>query len=338
MNYKIKYLKYKQKYLNFKKTIGGGVDATYNINTGGYPRHPLPNIFIIYTTGIADDGREGENSYSNIWNRFVREEILRFIPENFNHIEILHFDIFEGAVIPSFSEERKNQLERTLRENLTNSDITDRSGRIVSSEFNRLPLDIDTQYPFVIIDFAHILRIVNSRRSILRTDGSYVEPFTINGEEHEGRSFYAPFLYIGYGNRDQRYFTSAHTQRIPLLNISENGLVTTYEGYYKDRGLEVRSPNPKPDIILICKDLIKRKLNFSKSILTEPVKYNKIAKILSTTNFINNVLEQLLDETPLETILNFDEFTKELSNMCINIINENIETEDINFFNNYQLS
>ena len=323
MNYKIKYLKYKQKYLNFKKTIGGGVDANYNINTGGYPpRHPLPNIFIIYTTGIADDGREDDRNFSNIWNRFVREEILRFIPENFNHIEILHFDIFEGATIPSFSEERKNQLERTLREKLTNSDVTDRSGRVVSSEFNRLPLDIGTQYPFVIIDFAHILEIVNSRRSILR---SYDEPFTINGVEHEGRSVYAPFLYIGYGIRDQSYFELARAQPIPLLNISENGLVTTYQGYYIDRGLE-SGINPKPEIIRICKDLIKRKLNFNKSILTEPVKYNKIAKILSNTNLVDNVLEQLLVENPLETILHFDEFTEELSNMCTNIINENIET------------
>jgi hypothetical protein len=40
----------------------------------------------------------------------------------------------------------------------------------------------------------------------------------------------------------------------------------------------------------------------------------------------------------LETILNFDEFIDELSDLCIHIINEYIETEDIDFFSNYQLS
>jgi hypothetical protein len=317
-----------------KKQINRKRSTKKNIKYGGNPPRGLPNIFRIYTTGIADDGREDENKYSNIWTRFVRNEILGFIPENFNNIEILHFDTFEGATIPGLSEERKNQLERTLRENLTNSDITDISGRVVSSEFNRLPLDLDTQYAFIIIDFAHILRIVNSRRSILR---SYVEKFTINSVDHDGRPFYAPFLHIGYGNRTQSYFISAHTQRIPLLNISVNGLVTTYQGYYIDRGLEIDNPNPKPELIRICKDLIKKQLNFGKSILTEPVKYSKIAKILSNTDFVDNVLEQLLVENPLDTILNFDEFTEELSDMCINIIYEKIETEDINFFNNYQL-
>ena len=304
-----------------------------NIKYGGNPPRHLPNIFRIYTTGIADDGREDEKCYSNIWNTFVRNEILGFIPENFNHIEILHFDTFEGHQM-DFSVEKNNALERTLREKLTTGDLTDRTGRIVSSEFNRLPLDLNTRYPFVIIDFAHIMRIVNSQRSMLI---SYVEKFKINGVQHDERTFYAPFLYIGYGNREHSYFELARAQPIPLLNISENGLVTTYEGHYIDRGLE-SDINPKPEIIALCKDLIKNKLNFNKGIRTEPIKYNKIAKILGNTHFIDNVLEQLLVENPLETILNFDEFIGELSDLCIDIINENIETKDIDFFKNYQLS
>jgi hypothetical protein len=307
-----------------------------NIKYGGNPPRGLPTIFRIYTTGIADDGREDENKYSNIWNKFVREEILRYIPENFNNIEILHFDTFVGATIPHMSEERKNELERTLREDLTNGDINDSSGRVVLSEFNRLPVDLDTHTPFLIIDFANLLHIVNSQRSKLR---SYREEFYINGVHHDGRSFYAPFLYFGYGYRDQDYFVSTHTRQIPLLNISENGSVTTYEGYFLDRGLNVGTfSNPLNNIIYKCRIVIKERLNFVKSILTEPAKYNKIAKILGNTDFIDNVLEQLLVENPLETIFNFDEFINELSDLCIHIINEYIETEDIDFFSNYQLS
>lgn len=304
-----------------------------NIKYGGNPPRHLPNIFRIYTTGIADDGRDDEDSFSNIWNTFVRNEILGFIPENFTHIEILHFDTFEGDQ-RYCSEEKNNELERTLREKLTTGDLTDRTGRVVSSEFNRLPLDLNTRYAFIIIDFAHIMRIVDSQRTILR---SYVEKFTINGVQHDGRPFYAPFLYIGYGNRDYHYFELARAQPVPLLNISENGLVTTYEGHYIDRGLE-SGINPKPEIIALCNELIKNKLNFIKGIKTEQIKYSKLTKILNTTNLIDSVLEQLLVEYPLETILNFDEFIEELSDICIDIINENIETKDIDFFNNYQLS
>lgn len=319
-----------------KKRIYKKKSTKTNIKYGGNPPRRLPNVFRIYTTGIADDGREDDLCYCNIWNRFVREEILRFIPQNFTDIEILHFDTFEGATIPSFSEERKNELERTLRENLTNGDVNDRSRRVSLSEFNRIPVDIDTHYPFVIIDFAHILLVVDGQMSTLVEPYNYVVKFKIDGIQYDETPFYAPFLYIGYGIREQSYFTSAHTQRIPLLNISENGLVTTYEGYYIDRGLETHNPNPKPEIIRICKDLIKKKLNFGKSILTQPVIYNKIAKILSATNFIDNVLEGIILVTPLEHILDFDEFTEDLSQECTNIINENIETKDLAFFDNYQ--
>jgi hypothetical protein len=329
--------------LNFKRNskknkINRRRSTNKNIKYGGNPPRGLPNIFRIYTTGIADDGREDEKCYSNIWNTFVRGEILQLIPQNFDQIQILHFDTFQGATIPSFSEERKNQLERTLREKLTNSDFADISERVTVSEFNRLPVDIDTHYPFVIIDFAHILLVINGQMSrLIEPYNSDVE-FKINGLHHDGRPFYAPFLYIGYGNREQSYFEIAQTQPIPLLIISENGFVTTYEGYYIDLGLTLDHPDPMPQIIINCRDLIKTRLNFGKGILTEPVKYNKIAKILSTTQFIHNVLEGFILVTPLESILDFNEFTEDLSQECINIINENIETKDIVFFDNYKLS
>jgi len=322
---------------NKKNKINRRRSTNKNIKYGGNPPRALPNIFRIYTTGIADDGNEGEKCYSNIWNTFVRGEILKLIPQNFDHIEILHFDTFQGAEIPSFSKQRKNQLERTLREKLTNSDLADISERVAVSEFNRLPVDIDTHYPFVIIDFAHILRVVNGQMSRLVELYNSDVKFKIDGVQHNGTPFYAPFLYIGYGNREQSYFEIAQTQPIPLLNISVNGLVTTYEGYYNDRGLILDVFSPMQQIIINCRDLIKRRLNFGKGILTEPVKYNKIVKILSATNFIHNVLEGFILVTPLESILDFNEFIEDLSQECIKIINENIETKEIVFFDNYKL-
>jgi hypothetical protein len=317
-----------------KKKMNNLKSTKKNTKHGGNPPRRLPNIFRIYTTGIADDGRDDIDCYRNIWNRYVREEILQYIPENFNNIQILHFDTFEGGQ-SNWSEERKNQLERTLRENLTNGDENDTSGRVVSSEFHRLPVDLDTRYPFLIIDFAGIIRIINSRQSELRDQYIRIQ-FKINGIQYNGRPFYAPFLYIGYGNRDQSYFVSAHALPIPLLRINENGYVVTYQGHYRDRGLIVESPNPLPDIIDDCKVLIKESLNFVNGIRNEPVKYNKIAQILSGTQFIHNVFVEFEEQYPIETIISFPRFIQRLCDLCVNIINENIETKDLAFFDNYR--
>jgi hypothetical protein len=101
MDYKQKYLKYKQKYTILKTQIGKGfgfcvredVNEVYITYTKP-DMDKVPDIdFTIYTTGMSD---WGSNSVANKWNSKLRKNILDKLPDDFK-VEIIHIDpIYDG--------------------------------------------------------------------------------------------------------------------------------------------------------------------------------------------------------------------------------------------------
>ena len=74
LNFKKKYLKYKEKYLNLKKMIGGGIDATYTIDA-------INNkIILTYSTidGVAHEIKYTINSKSAP-DKFLLKEKLHYL-------------------------------------------------------------------------------------------------------------------------------------------------------------------------------------------------------------------------------------------------------------------
>jgi serine/threonine protein kinase len=110
MNYNNKYLKYKQKYLNFKKIIGGGVNATYNINSDN-----------ILTISYDLNGEKKEEKY----------KIIKVIGKGFfGSVELIqdekkkyNYYIFKRGIDPSKNESYNEGIKSEMLKYIIDSEM-----------------------------------------------------------------------------------------------------------------------------------------------------------------------------------------------------------------------
>ena len=175
-----KYIKYKFKYLNLLKQIGGTwiCEHCFSQNnnesneckkcTQEHKTHPVLNLpedgknlnmktFYIYTTGIGDS-----NNIENLaksWDLLLRENVLRNIDNSFNNIIVKHYDpmycLRDGKETKCTDEEVEN-FKNELNPILTNDK---KHSRISDSNFFHDTIDYEKMSsPYIILDFAHVFR------------------------------------------------------------------------------------------------------------------------------------------------------------------------------------
>ena len=122
-----------------------------------YSNYDEKNTFIIFTTGLRDEGIFQfwtEDSYYNY--------LLKLIPSNFTRIKFLHFDPFFNFSYENFM--NKKQII---------NDIEKSSERIVLSEFYNIGFPFElfdfSELNHLLIDFAHIF-IYNYKYQVLTSD------------------------------------------------------------------------------------------------------------------------------------------------------------------------
>jgi hypothetical protein len=192
--YKLKYYKYKEKYINYKQNGGN-------------------KIFYLYTTGIADNGTL---FLANRWNKIFRNSILRNIDSSFNHIIIKHYDPiqFKG------SDERFRKILTEINEIvIINDNCLSTDQRKITSEFILEPIDFkNINNPHLIFDMAHILNYLpNKKRQINNHyDTSSNEIFNhINS------------VYIGWYSENEN-IDFDYLANSDFVKVFENGSVLTY--------------------------------------------------------------------------------------------------------------
>jgi hypothetical protein len=166
MNYKDKYLKYKNKYLNLKQHAGAmDIDGAINQPIYDYD-------FTIYTTGIAYHCNMDDSLIAR-WHEpdGILENILRILPLNYR-ITIAHSDILEGV-----EGEDKQVIEHSLNQYLGDED-PGKDPRIVLSTFTTEELDfnsISTQdlRSYIIIDIAHIFTYTDIEKIVIYNETNY---------------------------------------------------------------------------------------------------------------------------------------------------------------------
>jgi len=143
ISYKLKYYKYKEKYLNYKQNGG------------------TPKVFYLYTTGITDGG---VLFLAKRWNKIFRNSILRNIDCSFNHIIIKHYD-------PIILKTPKQQLKIINDINeivIINDNCLSTENRKITSEFIFEPINFENiNNPHLIFDMAHLLNYLPSKKKIL---------------------------------------------------------------------------------------------------------------------------------------------------------------------------
>ena len=101
-------------------------------------------IFYLYTTGIGD---WGGFTIIEQWAK-VRTMVLKNIHNSFTHIEIKHYDPFEGVVVDK-------RIIDAIKQKLNEDNLI----KNVSSEFKQEYIDFKSlKKPHLIIDFAHIVK------------------------------------------------------------------------------------------------------------------------------------------------------------------------------------
>ena len=157
-NYKEKYFKYKKKYFLLKNQIKNNFKFT---QIGG------EKTFKIYTSGM--------NELYETWNSFLRERIIFMIPEEFDRIEIKHYDCFDETGYQTRPSQEKIML---LNGSLYEGDLS--NPRVKSSEFlpTELPfeelkiLEATETNHYIYLDFAHLLDYPR-RKHLVEIKGSY---------------------------------------------------------------------------------------------------------------------------------------------------------------------
>jgi hypothetical protein len=224
MDYKSKYLKYKNKYIQLQKQIGKGLGD--------------PDTFFLYTTGLADGG---SNSVIAHWNRFFRNAILDNIPPRYTKIEIIHSD-------PSFNQESHDLLMQDW--NLPRVDSSIVTNDIIDfTELDRKHRGCN----YLVIDSAHLFaypvpNMVNNSEAY-SFDPESMKSFGKHSGEADRtfplRSLYAGFF--GYPDSEPKNeYCVENTQfgKYRLFTIPENGIPITYIDRLFQNHIEFNPHNP----------------------------------------------------------------------------------------------
>ena len=245
MSYFRKYLKYKNKYLKLKQL--GGIGDYDKVPQFGFTfdfsdddddvsvKQPILTNFYIYTTGLAE---WGTLLTANSWTHFIREALLRNIPQNFNNIIINHYDPLDSL----YPEYTKPAIITKFNDEIVTSDnnLTTGARRITSTFF---PHDLDIHQvqhtrPHIVLDMAHIFKYRPNKQI-------YIVPSTIYTDINS--------VYPGYsGNIEQ-----GGIARGDFIKVDNLGNVTTYidkiyqydlqlDSGYQQAKVKELTDNPQP--------------------------------------------------------------------------------------------
>ena len=211
MDYKNKYLKYKQKYLNLKKMIGGGIEATYTITgdqldqlTVNYKMDGVANK-ITYT--ILNEIGSGGNG------------IVSLIRNNKNGIQY----IFKKGIFDKGTETFDEGVLSNLLENILDDDmlvlyqgtkesdflISKYNGKDLYKEFKDKKQQLKNQYATVTIQLLDLLYRINSK-DIFHNDIKLA-----NITFKNGKVYLIDFGLLSQGN----------SQMGTLISMSYNGVI-----------------------------------------------------------------------------------------------------------------
>ncbi len=209
ISYKLKYYKYKEKYLNYKQNGG------------------TPKVFYLYTTGITDGG---DLFLAKRWNKIFRNSILRNIDSSFNHIIIKHYD----PIILTSPQEQLKIINKINEIVIINDNCLSTDKRKITSEFILGPINFhDINNPHLIFDMAHLLNYLPRKRRQLNNhygDGSNEVFNNINS------------VYIGwYSERENIHFD--YLASSDFVKVFDDGYVLTYiDRMIKFRFMDVSRP------------------------------------------------------------------------------------------------
>ncbi len=265
------------------------------------------NLFTIYTTGICNWASFGDSNQNliQIWNREVRDNILRKIPANFR-INIIHYEPLKKIDSEgSFKDDPENFrmiLDYVNRELI----IKDFSNpRIENSEFKIEEFTTNgLQNPYIVLDFAHI----------------YEYPYRVNYVKISGQpdetAIRLNCVRFGFlGN-----YSSQALSRGPVFQISDTGVVTTYIDRMINLGIQFPQYEPVDYLIAIAARVKVEIENHIKEIKGVPLfKIEHIVNIFAEKeeDFLPNVLEMVLAGTSRDDII---------TQLAQQAIQENIET------------
>jgi hypothetical protein len=211
MDYKLKYFKYKNKYLTLKKQIGGNELIRFNAS-------PVPagRTFYIYTTGSA------YNKSFERWITYIRDSIIDNILIDYDRIIIYHSDILFGEDQEDRNIEAMFSYERFVQDDIKHP-------KVYSSTFTYLSIpfqELHTRHgerDYILLDCAHVIKY------ILPEEGQQYDNLVclqLYGQHYPSRPFHLNSVYFGvFGDEGDRYNNIIMTQR--LFKVIE-GRVNTY--------------------------------------------------------------------------------------------------------------
>lgn len=248
MSFYHKYLKYKIKYTNLLKQMGGSwscpVCTFENADVLPYCEMcntPRPSIgmasavavpdrriidrtFYVYTTGLCEWGELDKAARS--WIEFLRDSILRNIPEQFNNIIIEHYDPLNTDAGEKHID---IDIKRTIIDDfnglvVANDNRLSNPRRRITSRFfsEELPIrNLQRNNPHILLDIAHIVAYLPPNALGQKQVQLNFGPKTI---------FNINSVYPGYCGSLQidRGFSSQFIGRSNFLRVNADGTVITY--------------------------------------------------------------------------------------------------------------
>lgn len=327
MDYKIKFYKYKKKYQELLQLNGGSaaeqdpeflraieeskktfqeqqpqmVEAfrrsKIESERSGYSESRLireiqrdyknPNVFIIFTTGLAD------SRLRNFWLRYnLHLHLLSLIPPSFNKIKFIHFD---PDIKFSDSQEPGINDSDILKINMQASD----SERIFESSFYK------HFFPFksinfsdlnhLVLDFAHLFKYEPHRFGIVKTSGHYQE------QDKGGMPIIGmKSVYIFYDNIFTIYLSN-------FFKFNDRRQLITYIERMLELGFKLNNPSYPIDNINSIINLFIRKELYHKYKMNMPM-YDFDRLFTNNNELINNLTISFINEylwltSPMNIIL-----------------------------------
>ena len=237
MNSKQKYLKYKQKYLNLKKMIGGGIDARYTISLPdkisilnyfdlfGIARKIKPGNILILKY-LKEDGTTNEIRYNIIKKIGEGSYGIVYLIENIDTTKQYIFkygknkkgndiykeckdsdilkDILDDNMIPLFQGKKQSDFL-----------ISTYNGKNLYDEFKDKPEQIKNNYANITFKLLELLDKINSN-NIFHNDIK-LENITIKGDE---------VYLIDFG-----LLTKEKSDLGPIISMSYNGVIALLQEY-----------------------------------------------------------------------------------------------------------
>ena len=278
---------------------------------------PIPEIFNIYTTGIAnwcEFNQFGQNLIIE-WNNGISKNLIDKIPNNFN-IAIRHYDPLlkvEKKVVRIEGVERSHYKDYIFN-NLVKKDF-EQSDRVVLCHYCDQKLNINELYqPYLIVDFAHLYKYPYLLGNVVMNN-NYHDDNTTTIQLNVFR-----FGFIG-NHKIGRY-----VGRSDLVQINSAGKIKTYIDKMIERNDKFENYEPVNYLeaiynkIIVKIEKIVEELKPDVNGLPSPLyKVEHITKQITsnTQEIINKLLELLWNNTSTDNIIEI---------ISKNIIESNIET------------